>query len=126
MSAFSVLLARLWGHAEDADEHARGSAGANRSCAYHCGGDLIRFAEVRRPKPCLILFSREGDRTRMPEPDDDQRDDPSHWALYSSDALRELLKSLERMENDVPLAVAAVRAVLARRELESKDPPRQP
>ena len=43
------------------------------------------------------------------------RHDPSHWAHYTTDALQQLLDSLEGMERGPRLTIAAVKAELERR-----------
>ena len=43
--------------------------------------------------------------------------EPGHWAHYQTDALRELLTSLEAMRTQPRLTIAAVKAELERRRL---------
>ena len=48
--------------------------------------------------------------------------EPSHWAPYTTDALRQLLLSLEAAEGtDVPMTLASVRAELERRATRRPD-----
>lgn len=51
----------------------------------------------------------------MPDEAEPLDHNPSHWARHSTDALRELLESLEALEHEPQLAVAGVKAELERR-----------
>jgi hypothetical protein len=51
----------------------------------------------------------------MPEPEDRNGHDPSHWAHYATDDLRQLLESLEALKQKPLLTIAGVKTELERR-----------